>query len=261
MNSRTGQKIGLLDILLSVYAWGAIILLTVFWNLSGIIFIYPFTVIFRRRMRNAMHGVAVLWAKSILTVYPAWSLKIRGISNIKKRKTYMLVANHQSLLDIMVALKGIPVPFRFLAKKELFSIPFLGWHMKAAGYIPLDRGNVQSGKIALDSAARFLHEGISMLFFPEGTRSEDGEMKSFKPGAFKLALEESIPVLPVVIDGTAQAIPKKSRIFERSSQFYLSIEKPVNLMTGCPLQDQINEIHRTMEERLKELRTEFREGA
>ena len=175
--------------------------------------------------RKHVHPVISAWAKSILTVYPMMRVRIEGADHIQNDRTYVLVANHQSVADI-IAVLHLSHPFKFIAKHDLFWIPFFGWSLLAAGYIPLIRGNHESGKVAALRARGFLERGVSVLFFPEGTRSRDGQIQTFKPGAFKLAVELNIPVVPIVIEGTRDLLPKGSRILARRAEVLVQIGAP-----------------------------------
>lgn len=199
-----------------------------------------------------------MWARSIMATSPIWKLKVEGAEHVKEGKAYVVVANHQSMLDILVALSGLPfsLHFKFIAKKELFPIPFMGWHMSCGGYIPLDRSSRESGRKVLLHAGRLLDQGVSVLFFPEGTRSPDGKIKKFKLGAFKLAQDRHVEILPIVIAGTGSAVPKHSWKVNKTTQFILSIGKPVSLNTdGQASAEKLCEsIHSEMAARLEILK-------
>lgn len=168
------------------------------------------TVLFDRRL-VILHYFSSLWASLYLWIMPAWSVSIEGRERIRK-KTYVVVSNHQSLLDILVVFR-IFFPFKWVSKVEIFRIPFIGWNMTLNRYIKLVRGDKESIRQMLQECNRTLAAGSSVFMFPEGTRSETGEMRRFKPGAFMLAKENKIPILPVVISGTRNALPKKSLKF------------------------------------------------
>ena len=146
--------------------------------------------------------VAVIWSRS----FPFWRIRIDGRWP-PGRGAYVVVANHQSFLDIFV-LCNIPHEMKWVAKKELFKIPMFGWGLRLAGDICLDRGDTASALKVMDQARRYLKNGMSVMIFPEGTRSEDGTLLSFKPGAFKLAVETGVPVLPIAVSGSANGMPK-----------------------------------------------------
>lgn len=185
--------------------------------------LYPFDPV-----RKGIHPIISLWAKVILMICPLMNVCVEGAEHLNPNQTYILVSNHQSIADILVALH-LHQSFKFIAKKELFMIPILGWSMTLAGYIPLVRGNNQSGKQAVLKAKSFIKRGVSVLFFPEGTRSPDSEIHSFKMGAFKLAVEMNVPVVPIVIDGTYNLVPKGRRLFSRNVSVKLKILKPRKL--------------------------------
>jgi 1-acyl-sn-glycerol-3-phosphate acyltransferase len=119
----------------------------------------------------------------------------------------VVVANHQSFLDIF-ALCSIHHEWKWVAKKELFKIPMFGWGFTLTGSISLDRGDTASATAVMAKSRRYLEDGMSVMIFPEGTRSEDGKLLPFKPGAFKLAVETGAPVLPIAVSGSARGMPK-----------------------------------------------------
>lgn len=158
----------------------------------------------------------------MIALNPYWNITVRGKNNIDKNKTYIIIANHQSLADIVLAYQ-IKMQFKWVAKESLFKIPFLGWSMSLAKHIKLDRGNFGSIKKVYREAAHWLRGGTSVLFFPEGTRSLNNEMGDFRNGAFKLAIKERVPILPIVFEGTGTAIPKGSWIFSTTTVANLKI--------------------------------------
>lgn len=130
--------------------------------------------------------------------------------------------------------------------------------MTLAGYIPIERGSAESGRQSIVTAREWLGKGVSVLFFPEGTRSLDGKIHEFKMGAFKIAAEMKIPILPVVIDGTGDAIPKKSRLFKAAPSFSLSILKSVTPKPDESLETLKNRVRQQMIRRLEEIRSQSR---
>jgi 1-acyl-sn-glycerol-3-phosphate acyltransferase len=148
--------------------------------------------------------VAVIWSRS----FPFWRIRIEGRWP-PGRGAHVVVANHQSFLDIFV-LCNIPREMKWVAKKELFKIPMFGWGLSLAGDICLDRGDPASALAVMSRARRYLENGMNVMIFPEGTRSEDGTLLPFKPGAFKLAVETGTPVLPIAVSGSARGMPKGS---------------------------------------------------
>src|SRR5271157_1324346 len=147
---------------------------------------------------NKIHKVANLWAKILLLICNI-KVKVIGAENILHGKPQIFMANHQSDFDILIVLGHIPGQFRWIAKKELFNIPIFGAAMKNAGYIEIDRHNREKAMQSLDQAALRIREGKSVMTFPEGTRSRDGEIKPFKQGIFHLAIKSGVPIIPVSI--------------------------------------------------------------
>lgn len=151
----------------------------------------------------------------IPSVNPAWRVEVGGIDPAALGHPYVIVSNHQSLADIPVISK-LPWEMKWVGKKELFDIPVMGWLMKLAADIPVDRKDPASRATVLLRAQRVLDQGCSVMFFPEGTRSKDGRVKRFHDGAFRLAIEAGVPVLPLAVDGTMDAIPKHGWQFGRA---------------------------------------------
>ncbi len=156
------------------------------------------------------HWMAVLWSGLILRLMPGWTITLTGREHIPPQGTpVVLIANHESMADIWV-LYELGIHFRWLSKIELFKIPLIGWAMRRAGYIAIDRGNRHSHSEAMKQCSESLKSGVPVFFFPEGTRSRTGEMLPFKSGAFRLAKESGVPILPVVLAGTKDLLPKGS---------------------------------------------------
>ncbi len=157
--------------------------------------------------RRALHAFTCFWASLYTWLNPMWPVTIRGCEHLDPDRTVVYAANHLSLLDILVLFR-LFTPFRWVSKIEVFTIPFIGWNMRLNKYIPLRRGDGDSVRTMLATAEQSLRDGVSLMIFPEGTRSPTGEMRLFKPGAFELAHRVSVPVVPVVIEGTFDALPK-----------------------------------------------------
>jgi 1-acyl-sn-glycerol-3-phosphate acyltransferase len=148
------------------------------------------------------------WARSLLLA-AGIKPEISGLENIEPEKSYILIANHQSHMDIPVLTCVLPVPLRIIAKKELFKIPFLGWGMKGVGMLSIDRSNRKKSIDTLKEAEEIIKTHVlSILAFPEGTRSDDGKIHPFKKGPFILAINTGLPLLPVSVSGTRKITPK-----------------------------------------------------
>jgi 1-acyl-sn-glycerol-3-phosphate acyltransferase len=177
---------------------------------------------------NKIHKVANLWAKILLRLSNT-KVKVLGEENLLRGKPKIFMANHQSDFDILISLAYIPVQFRWIAKKELFSIPIFGAAMRSAGYIEIDRSNREKAMHSIEEASLSIRKGKSIMTFPEGTRSRDGEIKAFKQGTFHLAIKSGVPIVPVSIIGSGRIMPKRSlRI--KPAQIKLVIGKPIEVI-------------------------------
>ncbi len=174
---------------------------------------------------NLPHKSGRLWAKSILVVGRI-KVTVKGLSNIDPAVSYIYMPNHQSNFDIPVLLAHLPVQFRWLAKAELFKIPIFGYAMKRVGYISIDRSKRRKAMQSLAKAAEVIRNGVSVIIFPEGTRSNDGGILPFKQGGFIVAVESGVPIVPVIIRGTHSIMPK-NRISITSGSVVLEIKKPI----------------------------------
>lgn len=205
--------------LLSIIIWLASALLVLAVFLAMLLFaiiLYPFD-----KKRKIVHAQCFWWANMIIGLNPYWKVHVAGLENIDKHKTYVVVANHQSLADIIVLYKT-GMQFKWVAKESLFKVPLVGWCLSLAKHIRLSRGDFSSIKKVYREAAVWLRNGISVLFFPEGTRSKTGKMGEFQNGAFKLAIQEKKPILPILINGTSNAIAKGSWMF--SSKVFCTLQ-------------------------------------
>ena len=200
----------------------AVVLLvhTLLWAAAGI-----FVMIVNPTGRLYLWLAHHTWSRQALFLAGA-PLTVRGLENIDPNQSYVVCVNHQSLLDVPVLFRALPIPIRFLAKKSLFYIPVFGWSMYIAGFIPVDRAGGRKARAALKVASRRIKNGRSVTVFPEGTRSPDGVIHDFKAGAFIMAIESQCPILPVVINGTFELGPKTS----------ISVHPhPVEVVVGRPI--------------------------
>jgi len=212
--------------------------------------IWLFTVAFDRRLK-ILHLFSCFWASIYIWVMPAWSVTIKGKENIDKHKTYIVISNHQSLLDILVAFR-LFFHFKWVSKVEIFKIPFVGWNMGLNGYIPLVRGDKESVQKMFDDCNRSISQGNSIYMFPEGTRAKTRELKSFKPGAFVLAKDNHAPILPIAIAGTREALPKHSLNFHGKNQIIVEIlpEIPCETVEKLSVEELSDKIHSIISRRV-----------
>jgi 1-acyl-sn-glycerol-3-phosphate acyltransferase len=213
-----------LQVMASCHFWVSLFLI------SGLLFPIPIflwitTVLFDRR-RYILHQFTCRWSDIILWFNPYWKIRVEGRENIAPSRVYVMVANHQSGLDILVLFK-LHRHFKWVAKKSLFIIPFIGWNMALNGYIPIERGRGRSKLQMMDKAAASIRKGNSVIMFPEGTRSPDGRLQTYKTGAFRLALETHSPILPVIIKGTYHAIKKGGLLVHRNDRIKLVVLDPI----------------------------------
>ena len=175
---------------------------------------------------DKLNNLTKRWAQSIL-IASNIKVTVKGIENIDTSKSYIFMANHSSQLDILVLLGSIPIQFRWLAKAELFKIPLFGGALRHSGQISIDRSNRKSAFKSLKIAADTINNGVSVVIFPEGTRSLDGKIREFKKGGFVLAVEAGVPIIPVIIHGTNKIMPKKGlRI--ASGNVHLEFKSPID---------------------------------
>ncbi len=169
----------------------------------------------------------VIWARML-----AWSTPMRlsvvGRENIDKNQSYVVVSNHQSQYDILALYGWLGVDFKWVMKMELRKVPFLGIACYKLGHIYIDRSNTQAALDSINNAKKKITGGTSVLFFPEGSRSQDGQLRSFKKGAFKMALDLDVPILPITINHTRDILPSNTiNLFPGKAS--MTIHPPVNI--------------------------------
>jgi len=212
--------------LVSLWNWFEIISM-VFVSTLLVAIVFVFTAPFDR-VRRITGRFFRICGTMLIRLNPLWSVRIRGYRVPKKSGPYVVIANHQSIADIP-ALSYLPWEMKWLSKESNFKVPGLGWMMRMAGDIPLRRGERESAQSAMARCRDYLERGMSVMIFPEGTRSSDGEVAAFKDGAFRLAIETGCPILPVAIAGTRHAIPKKSWVFSVKCQARIEVLPPVEV--------------------------------
>jgi 1-acyl-sn-glycerol-3-phosphate acyltransferase len=178
------------------------------------------------RRRVVLHQFTCFWAALYTWCSPAWSLRVVGRERMEPGVTYVIVANHASLVDIFVMFRLFR-HFKWVSKIENFRLPLIGWNMSLNGYIPLKRGDKTSVIKMLQACRETLAAGNSIVMFPEGTRSRDGRMKPFKPGAFELAIETGTPLLPMAIHGSRDALPRKGWVIHGHHDLTLEVLEPL----------------------------------
>ncbi len=176
------------------------------------VFCFPFAVammVIKLDARASMIIVNKMWSPVLLWAGGA-TLDVSGLENVPKQGPVIFVSNHQSTIDIPVLFVATPLDFRFVAKMILKYVPFLGWYMNWAGFVFIDRKNKKAAIASLEKASERIREGINIVMFAEGTRSDTLEVLPFKKGPFALALSSGVPIVPVTIEGSGQLMPKNS---------------------------------------------------
>lgn len=148
-----------------------------------------------------LHHASRFLSGMILWICPLWMVSVKGREFIDRKQSYIVVANHQSMLDIPL-LAALPLYFKWVSKKEVYKIPIFGWVLWMRDDIGIERGGLSSTKKMLLEAKKFVKMGLSIVIYPEGTRSKTGRVNKFKEGAFIMAKSAGAPILPIVIDGT-----------------------------------------------------------
>jgi 1-acyl-sn-glycerol-3-phosphate acyltransferase len=179
------------------------------------------------RRRVAVHLYSCLWASIYIYANPIWRVRFEGRERIPWKSAAVIVCNHLSLVDILV-LYGLYRPFKWVAKAELFRVPVVGWNMVINDYVRINRGATDSVRAMLRSCRRHLGAGSSLMIFPEGTRSSDGRLQAFKEGAFRLAMDAKVPVVPVALSGTYETLPKQGILFRSRMNAWVKVLEPLD---------------------------------
>ncbi|MFP4023484.1 MAG: lysophospholipid acyltransferase family protein [Thiohalospira sp.] len=197
-------------IFISVYIW-ILILLTIIIFSPIFLIIWVFTFWFDKKLYY-LNWFSILWGSAYTKFVPWWRIRVDGKEKVRKDSTYIIIANHQSMEDILVMYR-LGVSFRWVSKAEVFKIPVYGWFMHLKGDIKLLRTSKASIKKMIIDGEKVLRLGCNMVIFPEGTRSKTGQLGNFKEGAFRLAKTTQKPLLPVIISGTVPDIINRFGLF------------------------------------------------
>ena len=188
---------------------------------------------------KAPRAVQVFWSRSVLW-FLLIPIKVTGQENVDPKQSYVFVANHQSFLDVFAVYGWLPNNFKWLMKKEIRKVPFVGTACAVAGHIFVDRSNPRAALQSMDHIKKELVDGISTVIFPEGTRTKTGEMGRFKQGAFKIAMDMGLPVVPLSLGGFFKAMPSGQAFANPRARVSLHIGKPIDI-------SQFNDINEAME--------------
>ena len=218
--------------ILSLWAWLVLVLCILIWFPVMLILLLvtgPFD-----RGRYIVGYVFRRIGPAMATLNPLWQFRYSGTMPQNPRHPYVVVSNHESFADILL-ISHLPWEMKWLSKAELFRIPIMGWMMWLAGDIPVKRGFGPSAVEAMERCRKALRQRVSVMIFPEGTRSKTAELLPFKDGAFRLAVEAGVPILPLALSGTGTALPKHGWRFGRSAA-HLRVLEPVDT-AGLTLAD------------------------
>lgn len=244
----------LVSFFISIYIW-VFIVLTIFplFLLYGFIWIMvlPFD-----HKRVVTHYYTVLWTRLYLTINPGWRIRVEHRERINRSISYILVSNHQSIIDIALLLQ-LGINFKWVSKMELARVPFVGWVIWMNNHILVRRGDKQSVVQMAEACKKTLAEGTSVFMFPEGTRTGNGELQAFKEGAFILAKDAGVPILPVVLDGASKALPRKGFWFRANQIFTVRVLEVItsDTVNSLDINQLVDYTRNGMAEELKVLRS------
>ncbi len=212
-------------VLVSVLFWSFFVLSSTVLFL-GAVLVWLVTLPFDCNGR-VLHLYSCAWGTLYFYANPLWSLRVEGRERLPWRGPAVLVANHESLGDILV-LFGLFRPYKWVSKASNFKLPLIGWNMRLNRYVPLVRGDRESVMRMMATCEGWLARGVPVLMFPEGTRSPDGQLKAFKDGAFQLAVKTGAPIFPVVLSGTADSLPNHGLVLRKHSRCRVRVLPPVH---------------------------------
>ena len=193
------------------------------------LFTAVFTIVcFPWKNGKAPRAVQVFWSRSVIRLL-LLPIKVTGRENVDPKQSYVFVANHQSFLDVFAVYGWLPNNFKWLMKKEIRRVPFVGTACAVAGHIFVDRSNPRAALQSMEKVKKELVDGISPVIFPEGTRTKTGEIGRFKQGAFKIAMDMELPVVPITLNGFYKAMPSGQPFANPFSHLSLHIGKPIDI--------------------------------
>lgn len=240
--------------ILLIYAWAPVA--NLLWYVYTVVMatislvLSPFD-----RTGGMQHWCARWWCRLI-----AWTIgariRVSGAENLESGRPYVYMANHCSLVDIPAMFAYLPYQFKIMAKKELFYVPFMGWHLWTAGNFPVDRSDPRRTAGSLRAVVEGVRSGKSLVVFPEGTRSVDGALGDFKQGSFKIAARAGVPIVPVAIRGTHNVLPKHSLV-PRPGPVEVIIGKPIDTSgsAGSDIRELMEKTRRAIRESLEGAQT------
>ncbi len=241
--------------LFTAWCWAGCAATTAFWGTLSLLGSLV------SRSGRIQHACMRRWSENNLWLSRT-RVRIEGLENIDRGRPQIFVANHSGVHDILSLAASLPVQFRWVAKKSLFHVPFMGWHMRRAGYFAIDYASPRSTAKSIGDAARSIQNGMNAVIFPEGSRSADGALGKFFGGAFSLALRTGVPLVPVCLDGSHRVIvPRESRVTP-GVILRVRIGKPIDL-SGYGKADRqrlMDDVYGIMSRDLGEIRGRKQDG-
>jgi 1-acyl-sn-glycerol-3-phosphate acyltransferase len=209
-----------------LYRWRTNLLQApIFFVVTGVCASLSMLVSLFDRKGRTQHRIARVWAQ--LCVWTSGSsLTIRGMENLGRYPVAVYASNHTSYMDTPVVFAALPFQFRILAKKELWSMPFIGWYLSCSGQIPIDTANPHATLSSLGAGVKAVRAGMPLFVFPEGARTPNGELQSFLAGAAYLAIRAQVPLVPIALSGVYDLLPIHTRHFY-PSKLVLSAGQPI----------------------------------
>ncbi len=215
----------MLSLFVTVYFWGFMLLTS--------LALFPIAVVLRvatapfdRRLR-LLHRFTSFWGSLYTRANPLWEVTITGTEHLAVDAPAVIIANHQSFADILVLFR-LHLHYKWVSKAENFRVPLIGWNMGLNRYIRIERGSIRGNLKMMRDCEVALRDGNSLMIFPEGTRSVDGRMRPFKEGAFELAIRMRRPILPILISGTGDALPKRGIMLRGHHHMQVRILPPID---------------------------------
>ncbi len=240
-----------LVVLLSLLTWFEIVMCFVMFfpfQLALFILTAPFD-----RRRRIMHYHSSLWCALALALGPLWKVELQGKEHLDRKKPHVVIMNHQSLIDVLIAFR-LFYPVKMIGKMALAFVPIVGWNLFLSGHIMVDRKKIKSQFSAIRRMEKMMKNGDSILVFPEGTRTKDGEIGEYKKGAFKSASGTGTALLPVVIDGPYQILPKKGFLLNKRRDITIHILPPIPVTPGEKPEELARKSRQVMADELERIR-------
>ncbi len=204
------------------------------------------------RERKLNHRISCTVGQFILLLNPYWNTKASGMDKLDKKKTYVLTSNHQSLADIVMLTYLRPLQFKYVSKKEINYIPFLGWIMSMSKYVLLNRKDPKSQFKMMRTCEKHLNNNISIAIFPEGTRTKTGELGRFKDGASLLAKNTNTMILPICMVGNQNSMPRKGFMWDKRVPLKMFILDPIDPKSYEKTKDLTNAVKEAINNKLQE---------